>query len=226
MTGRFLSAPAIVAIAILAPYVSWPPRRAAAVATAALAIGLAMPQSPLRVWRQPRPGDPLVSHGHGILDERAVYAPYTGVVPVLTRGVHPRDHPWAVGGRAMGAMPRVATFEAVGLLGYYAGPGLHVVDPMALTDPLLARLPADRPWRIGHFRRTLPEGYVGMLEACIANAFPGRAVAPPVATCLDVPEALTTMPGPEGAKYQRIAAFTQLPLWDARRLTALRRGGL
>ncbi len=49
-----------------------------------------------------------------------------------------------------------------GLVGYYAGPDTHVVDPLGLTDPLLARLPAEfnPDWRTGHFRRHVPPGYI------------------------------------------------------------------
>jgi len=47
----------------------------------------------------------------------------------------------------------------IGFFGYYAGPGVHIVDLMALIDPLLARLPAIWPWRIGQFERRIPEGY-------------------------------------------------------------------
>ena len=38
---------------------------------------------------------------------------------------------------------------------------MYILDCHALTDPLLARLPitAFRGWRIGHFRRIIPQGY-------------------------------------------------------------------
>lgn len=54
---------------------------------------------------------------------------------------------------------------AVGFLGYHAGPPAHIVDLMALTDPLLARLNAERAvdWRPGHFLRTSPRGYATSL---------------------------------------------------------------
>ena len=43
-----------------------------------------------------------------------------------------------------------------------AGPNVHFIDPCGLSDPLLARLPSvqDANWRIGHFIRNTPEGYV------------------------------------------------------------------
>ncbi|MBI9043017.1 MAG: glycosyltransferase family 39 protein [Anaerolineaceae bacterium] len=67
----------------------------------------------------------------------------------------------------------IAVRKNTGAFGYYAGPGVYIVDYLALSDPLLARLPAIRDvgWRIGHFERIVPEGYLssvyhgkGMLE--------------------------------------------------------------
>lgn len=48
---------------------------------------------------------------------------------------------------------------AIGMVGYFAGPGVHIIDFHALADPLLARLPAQSKWRPGHFRRDVPCGY-------------------------------------------------------------------
>jgi arabinofuranosyltransferase len=67
---------------------------------------------------------------------------------------------------------------SIGYLGYFAGPGVHIVDQYALAEPLLARLPIPDPkdWRIGHFIRRVPEGYVETLESganCLAD--PGLA---------------------------------------------------
>lgn len=55
----------------------------------------------------------------------------------------------------------------IGMRGYYAGSEVHVVDYFALVDPLLARLPPVHReyWRIGHFRRVIPEGYLDTLTA-------------------------------------------------------------
>ena len=54
---------------------------------------------------------------------------------------------------------------AAGFNGYYAGPEVHLVDRLALGDPLLARLPVPRDWdwRVGHYERAIPAGYVESL---------------------------------------------------------------
>lgn len=53
--------------------------------------------------------------------------------------------------------------EALGKPAYKKGPNTYVIDYYALSDPLLARLPASE-WEIGHFRRDLPEGYLETLQ--------------------------------------------------------------
>ncbi len=100
---------------------------------------------------------------------------------------------------------------AVGFLGYYLGPEIHVLDYLALGDPLLSHLPAmprdpsmavlyprlaGRPYRIGHFVRKVPAGYFETLVT-------GRnRIRDPVLA----------------AYYDRIALVTRGPLWDRRRL--------
>ena len=55
----------------------------------------------------------------------------------------------------------------LGILGTRVGDRVHILDPVALAEPLLARLPARRdvPWRMGHFRRVIPEGLVDTLDS-------------------------------------------------------------
>jgi arabinofuranosyltransferase len=59
--------------------------------------------------------------------------------------------------------------EATGYAGFAAGPEKFIIDVVALNDPLLARLPANVPvsydgWKSGHFRRTVPNGYVDSVK--------------------------------------------------------------
>jgi arabinofuranosyltransferase len=55
---------------------------------------------------------------------------------------------------------------SIGLRGFFSGPQVHLVDYYGITDPLLARLPAvyKAQWRIGHFFRHTPEGYLETLQ--------------------------------------------------------------
>jgi arabinofuranosyltransferase len=56
---------------------------------------------------------------------------------------------------------------ATGYHGYQNGPDLRTIDKLALSDALLARLPARNPegsWGRGHIARDLPEGYITSVE--------------------------------------------------------------
>jgi arabinofuranosyltransferase len=53
-----------------------------------------------------------------------------------------------------------------GIVAYYAGPEVHVVNNAAITDPLLGHIPPiySSNWRPGHFFRVIPAGYVQVLQ--------------------------------------------------------------
>lgn len=55
--------------------------------------------------------------------------------------------------------------DALGKPGYHKGPNVFVLDNFALSDPILARLPATPDWDPGHFRREIPEGYLETLQS-------------------------------------------------------------
>ena len=105
----------------------------------------------------------------GVSDERAFYYQVTGLLreDPDTPLPSPRQVWVAEAMRVREEGPRVVVRNSVGLFAFTAGPGVHVVDELGLGDPLLARLPpAWRPhWRIGHFFRVVPEGYVGTLTS-------------------------------------------------------------
>jgi len=96
---------------------------------------------------------------NGIADEREFYAPALSLGALhegrnidRVRSVHDAKE-WRDKG------PSGLMAEMVGLSGYFGGPSVHVLDVMALSDPLLSRLPAKSDSRVGHFERRLPEGY-------------------------------------------------------------------
>lgn len=81
----------------------------------------------------------------------------------------------------MGGQNQVFAYHFVlGYYGFFAGSIPYIVDGYGLTDPLLSRLypdirfdivlgtfgmePRAKPWRIGHFPRKLPEGYLESLK--------------------------------------------------------------
>lgn len=64
---------------------------------------------------------------------------------------------------------------SIGFRGFLGGPTVYIVDYYALADPLLARIPAkyDTDWRIGHFYREQPAGYVASTTGENQIADPG-----------------------------------------------------
>ncbi len=167
-SGRFLAAPMLVAVGLIARYdweaFDW--RRTLAVFLIAVALGAVAAHPTFRLDA----GDlddirrDVFIDEHGIADERMWYYLTNSLVQVM-RGAP--DHLWKSDGlRLRQAGAAVVVDEAIGMVGFYAGPKVHIVDQWALADPLLARLPAWRNarWRIGHFDRVIPDGYLETLR--------------------------------------------------------------
>jgi len=102
----------------------------------------------------------------GIADERGFYYQQLGALPVLLRGGTWNLHPWLLEGASLREVPGTYTRCAVGMTGYAGGPDLYWIDPLALTEPFLARLPARSGGRVGHYERAFPAGY---LESTVAR---------------------------------------------------------
>src|SRR5262249_13117742 len=138
-----------------------------AVAALALGLALATPASSLR------PGQSMATayidgYNDGVVDERALNSDNVGLFPML-RGSSPRRPVLAQFPEPFSYMPNVlhvTVHSTVGILGFYAGPGLHIVDAMGLGDPLTARLPTQPGYRAGHYERKVPEWYVSFLKRC------------------------------------------------------------
>jgi arabinofuranosyltransferase len=222
MSGRFLTPAFLCAVVLLATRLParWPAGVPGAI-VAMLVVGLIPPTSPLRL------GAPFVPSGqvrveHGIVDERGVHYPTTGFVPVL-RGVRYTAHMWA---HRPVAVPIVWEVGAIGLLGFTAGPAFHGIDPLALADPLLARLPVapGTPWRIGHFARRLPDGYEDTVKDCLRRVFPRGVVQPPATSCLPFWNEANHFRDPRiGRAYHDLMLITQGPLIDRARVAAILR---
>ena len=220
MTGRFLSAAFVLSVCFLGSIVR-PTHSAGWLCAGVLGLGFLAPGSPLRLWTRPQSGAvPLVQFG-GIADERAFYYPSTGLVPVLS-GARPTDFPWAQVGISLQRARDIVVTDHIGMIGFYAGPAPHIVDVLALSDPLLARLPARPGWRIGHFYRDVPAGYEDSLRQCLQRLFPNRRVFPTDVTCLDFDGATNRIADPALlAYYEVLRTATQGPLTSGRRMSAI-----
>jgi len=219
MSGRFLTGPLLVAAAILAR-LDWRLAPTLGAVALALLLALALPRSPLRAPTQygVEVAPPEHIDARGITDERAYWYHYTGLFSAsrtdegarhVTRGypvkrlVEPGEH--------------VTVAHAIGFPGFFGGPEIHHIDQAGLADPLLARLPIYRDgallgppelnaygslaWRIGHFVRVLPEGYVESVDAG-----ENRLVSPALAEY-----------------YDALFLVTHGELWSAERLATILR---
>jgi arabinofuranosyltransferase len=159
MAGRFFTAPFLVAVVWLAGRVL--SRRSnptlLALTCASLAVLVWFPISYRTVHKDV---DCIIGES-GIVSERHCYSNYTALVDNLGTGNYTQHPRWQRGVALRRGGRRVLTSTNVGMMGYVAGPLVHVIDLMALTEPLLARIPyhAGRGFRIGHFQRDAPAGY-------------------------------------------------------------------
>jgi len=196
MSGRFLAAPFLCAVVVLTG-VPWSvPAYLWTFPLAILIAGGASSQAfPLATDR---------SFHHDFqdysatVDERRVYYQYTGLLNAGGGGA--AAHPWARHAReVLASGDRVTTYIANGFFGFTLGTSVHVVDPMALGDMLLAHLPAEPDWRPGHFARRVPAGYIETLASG-----ENRIAEPGIA-----------------ALYDRIHLITSGPLFSRARLWAI-----
>jgi arabinofuranosyltransferase len=115
------------------------------------------------------------------------------------------DHRWYhLGEEARRLGEHVALTDAAGFIGFAAGPSVHYVDRWGLGDPLLARLPANAPWEIGHYTRTIPDGYIETLQT-------GRNMIKDLGVA---------------AYYDRLRIITEDPIWSRQRLLTIFRMNL
>jgi arabinofuranosyltransferase len=178
MSGRFFAAPFVAAVAVLVGFLAdrpWGVGRARwrvpASAGALCLFGLFWPGTRWTSNIQYGVGltFPEIVRPTGIADERAYYYPSTGLLRLAVLGSKVRKpgdplppYPGAIEGVRFAQSPQtVAVWDEAGCFGFFSG-DKTVIDVWALADPLLARIPF-RPagvWRIGHYERRLPAGYL------------------------------------------------------------------
>lgn len=152
MVGRFWQ-PATALALVLA--VRGLPARGVRWGTVVAAAALLLPHSALFTGEGYAPAWRLGSSGRtGIVDEKGNPPGSEWLRDLLLRG-------WPAPATEPLAPPRVE--GVLGRPGYRAHLLQILVDPNALADPLLARLPCTPPWQIGHFRRPVPAGYLESL---------------------------------------------------------------
>jgi arabinofuranosyltransferase len=157
MSGRFLAAPFLCSVVLLTRTPWRLPRHLATVPALVLFGAVVSSQA------DPLATDRTFHHDFqdrsGTVDERRVYYQYTGLLNAGAGGAD--QHPWARHAKdVLASGDRATIWIANGFFGLTLGPRVHVIDPIALSDMLLARLPAEPDWRPGHFTRRVPTGYL------------------------------------------------------------------
>lgn len=178
ISGRFLTVPLVSAVVLLLNNPAFSkgaltvsqsrriPIWALSLAIVGL-VGLISPYSPIfKIDYGPDYDREQLMDRWGIEDQRARYYPYASFLKAIQQP--DQDWPqneWITDGKQAQLSGPGAYFKGpIGFFGFYAGPEAHIVDKYALADPLLARLPPaielDLYWRVGHFKRRLPDGYL------------------------------------------------------------------
>jgi arabinofuranosyltransferase len=201
MSGRFLAAPLLLSVALFASN-RWRLTSLGAsglVAAVVLLGSFATTRPPIRSTFDTFAAEPRDIYGvGGTDDERAFYSRYTALLRDSRQLPLPYDADIEKA-KAARNTAQVVVVGSVGMYGYFAGPRVHIIDPMGLGDPLTARLPASANWRIGHFERKIPDGYMTTVQTG-KNAFTDPTI---------------------GRLYEELKRITQDPLWSRRRWQAI-----
>ena len=209
MSGRFLTAPFVIALGLLVRS-AWPVPAAlqAVPAAAVLAFGLAAPGPlPKLLFGGFPQSIEMIWPPSGVADERRYYFPRTALVTRRRIRTGPDYEDWVIAGlRAQ--HPTTVVWNTVGMPGYALGRERHIIDPLGLGDPLLARLPATPRWRIGHYLRTLPAGYV---ESVVTGS--NRIADPRLAAYYDVVREVTRGPLFTRRRWSAIVKLNMNPVW-------------
>jgi arabinofuranosyltransferase len=201
MLGRFLTAPMFVSLIVLSQLRGIGRARLAALTVALAAVGLATSPSTLAINGTTSPDHRAARTDRRVTDERAFFFEDASLLSAHRIREMP-DHPWRwIGERDATSGKRTATTIAMGYRGLAAGPDVYLIDRAALTDPLLAWLPAryEPYWMTGHFLRAVPSGYVETRETG-KNALTDRKLA---------------------ELYDRVQLVVSGPLWSRERLAAI-----
>lgn len=164
MSGRFFTVPLLASVFIIGLTVSGKHELIRGLFVIAIVLGFMAPYP--SILSTSTYGSQIEERidQNGIADERAYYYQKVGLLN-HERNAHLPYHRWKQEGININGEQAVVLRRTIGFFGYYAGPTVHIIDPLALSDPLLARLPCKDDWRVGHYEREIPEGYYESLLA-------------------------------------------------------------
>ncbi len=156
MSGRFFTSPFIIAVTLIAQAeLSESQLKMLTV----VCVGLGLLSINATLLSNSKYSSRGIERPDGIYDERGIYYSDWGLLAA-------KKHTFQVFSWQKEASRVSITCGLLGFTGLAQGPSAHLIDNCALADPLLSKLPArdDPEWRIGHFERQLPEGYVESID--------------------------------------------------------------
>ncbi|SDL70705.1 hypothetical protein [Pseudomonas indica] len=156
MGGRFFSVLVVAGVVILVREL----RGGASIKFMLLPLFMASTAVQASVFSPPNYNNAFID-SNGVADERGFYYTFTGGLPNYFIRDRRKEHIWyRLGERFYPLHQKVFVGCTIGLWGYAAGKEAYTIDPFALSDPFLSRLPASRSSRVGHYERALPAGYL------------------------------------------------------------------
>ena len=109
----------------------------------------------------------VAKYNRGISDERGFYYQHSSFLKALKGKKMPSYFTVEQGKILKKDGLRHILAQVIGFMGYYGGPDVYIIDPFALSEPLLARMPVPdyRKGRVGHYKRNFPQGYLASISA-------------------------------------------------------------
>ncbi len=213
MLGRFLSAPLLLAVVVLllgAPAATTPPARRLGRwlgLGGAVLLLLWQPFNYRSSWNFYSP-ETIRLHDNEerrfFNDERGAYYRNLGLLRVLFAyqgKFGPEISKYISGGQSAAGQHHLSCF--VGMYVWGMSLDKQVIDPLALTEPFLARLPARDDARVGHYERVLPPGFLLSRRDGV-----NRLKEPHLATLYE--DVLLATRSPELFSWARLAAIWRL----------------
>jgi len=169
MSGRFFSLPYLMAVAlffVLPPLLKLKNNLVFSLAVIGLVLiaGLTSLTPPMLIRMEEDNG---IIDEQGIADEKVAYFYCCGLLDQLDHGIKLKIVEDAR--KANNENVPLVVRESIGIYGFYAGPDVYIMDRVCLSDPLRSRLPVMGSWRVGHFRRHYPIGYMESIEDGFVN---------------------------------------------------------
>lgn len=161
MLGRFLSPSVLMSVmALLLSQFAWQAmKRATLVVYGLTLVFLFGSQATYTLFPHVHFSDKHITAA-GLADERAYYFQDLGLLPsiMLDSGKY---YLTPIFQKTFFTPQNNVTINCnIGQYGWTAAPELYIIDPLALSDPFLSRLPATTSSRVGHYERAFPVGFV------------------------------------------------------------------